>query len=151
LWNNRQVKAMRTDNARAIQLRDYRPPDYLIDDVELVFELLESSTRVTSKLAIRKNPASESVDPPLKLDGEGVRLQAIELDQHPLDEEAYLLDDKSLTIHHVPERFTLTTEVIIYPQQIGVIRVHSSRDPLGDERQQRFDCLLSDESQLSFF
>ncbi len=108
---------MRTDNARAIQLRDYRPPDYLIDDVELVFELLESSTRVSSKLAIRKNPASESVDPPLKLDGEGVRLQAIELDQHPLDEEAYLLDDKSLTIHHVPERFTLTTEVIIYPQQ----------------------------------
>jgi aminopeptidase N len=108
---------MRTKNAKAIYLKEYCPPDYLIDDVELVFDLMEASTLVTTRLAVRKNPASESVDPPLKLDGEGLQLQAIELDRLPLDEAAYRLDDKSLTIHHLPQRFTLTTRVTIHPEQ----------------------------------
>lgn len=108
---------MRTKNAKTIYLKDYRPPDYLVDDVEMVFELLPESTRVTSRLRIRKNPASEAVKPPLILDGEELELQVIELDQQSLDRDAYDCDERSLTIHTVPDRFTLTTQVIIYPER----------------------------------
>ncbi|MBT3045435.1 MAG: aminopeptidase N [Candidatus Thiodiazotropha sp.] len=108
---------MRTKNAKTIYLKDYRPPDYLVDDVELVFELLPESTRVTSRLQIRRNPASEAVKPPLILDGEELELQAVQLEQQPLDKDAYECDEGSLTIHDVPDRFTLTTQVIIYPER----------------------------------
>ncbi|MEW8563186.1 MAG: hypothetical protein AB2541_13810, partial [Candidatus Thiodiazotropha sp.] len=86
---------MRTKNAKTIYLKDYRPPDYLVDDVEMVFELLPESTRVTSRLRIRKNPASEAVKPPLILDGEELELQVIELDQQSLDRDAYDCDERS--------------------------------------------------------
>ncbi|MEW8506211.1 MAG: aminopeptidase N [Candidatus Thiodiazotropha sp.] len=108
---------MRTKNAKTIYLKDYRPPDYLVDEVEMVFELLPESTRVTSRLQVRKNPASDALKPPLILDGEELELQAIELDQHPLDEDAYQCDERSLTIHNVPEVFSLTTQVVIYPEK----------------------------------
>ncbi|MEW8550369.1 MAG: hypothetical protein AB2533_07935 [Candidatus Thiodiazotropha endolucinida] len=108
---------MRTKNAKTIHLKDYRPPDYLIDEVELVINLQDESTHVTSRLHIRKNPASEAIKPELKLDGEALQLQSIELDDQPLGKEAYQVDERSLTVPNVPERFTLTTQVVIYPQQ----------------------------------
>src|SRR5690348_3377988 len=39
-----------------IRLADYRPPDFLIDTVDLRFELDEKETRVVSRLALRRNP-----------------------------------------------------------------------------------------------
>ncbi|MES9974286.1 MAG: aminopeptidase N, partial [Candidatus Thiodiazotropha sp.] len=38
-------------------------------------------------------------------------------DDQPLGKEAYQVDERSLTVPNVPERFTLTTQVVIYPQQ----------------------------------
>ncbi|MEW8136346.1 MAG: aminopeptidase N [Candidatus Thiodiazotropha endolucinida] len=108
---------MRTKNAKTIHLKDYRPPDYLIDEVELVINLQDESTQVTSRLHIRKNPASEAVKPELKLDGEALQLQSIELDDQPLGKEAYQVDERSLIVPNVPEHFNLTTQVVIYPQQ----------------------------------
>jgi aminopeptidase N len=108
---------MRTDSAKTIYLKDYRPPDYLVDRVELSFELDDEVTRVTSSLKIRRNPASESVDPPLKLDGEGLRLVELSLDGSPLTTDAYEYDGTCLTIESVPAQFTLTSRVEIRPQE----------------------------------
>jgi aminopeptidase N len=108
---------MRTKNAKTIYLKDYRPPDYLIDEVELVFDLQDGVTRLSSRLHIRKNPLSDAQNPELSLDGEGLQLQAIELDGRPLDEAHYQVDERSLTVTDVPERFSLGTEVLIYPHQ----------------------------------
>ncbi|MGD9168722.1 MAG: aminopeptidase N [Candidatus Thiodiazotropha sp.] len=108
---------MRTKNAKTIHLKDYRPPDYLIDDVELVFDLQDESTKVTSRLHMRRNPVSKALNPELILDGEGLQLQTIELNDKTLDEGAYQVDERSLVVSNVPERFTLTTQVIIYPYQ----------------------------------
>ncbi len=58
---------------RAVRRLDYRPPDYLVDTVELRFELDPSATFVTAALAFRRNPAAATADevpPPLVLDGE---------------------------------------------------------------------------------
>ena len=41
-----------------VRLQDYRPPDYLVDQVELGFRLGDAATEVTARLALRRNPAS---------------------------------------------------------------------------------------------
>jgi aminopeptidase N len=47
---------MRTDTARPVRLKDYRPPDWLVDTVDLDVALDPTKTRVRSTLVIRPNP-----------------------------------------------------------------------------------------------
>mgnify|MGYP003347554514 CR=1 FL=1 len=47
---------MRTDNAQPVRLSDYRPPDYLINRVELDVELHLTQTQVRAKLSISPTP-----------------------------------------------------------------------------------------------
>ena len=51
---------MRTEQARPVRLQDYRPPDWLIDTVNLDIALDRNATRVRAKLAVRPNPAAAS-------------------------------------------------------------------------------------------
>ena len=46
---------MRTETPREIKLADYRPPAFLIDTVDLDFQLEANHTRVKSRLAVRRN------------------------------------------------------------------------------------------------
>ncbi len=48
---------MRDPTPKTIYLRDYTPPPFLIDHVELLLELDETVTRITSTLRLRRNPA----------------------------------------------------------------------------------------------
>ena len=52
-------------------LKDYAPPDYLIEEVELDFALDPKATRVAAKLKLRPNPKVATSGRPLVLDGEG--------------------------------------------------------------------------------
>jgi aminopeptidase N len=108
---------MRTDNAKTIYLKDYRPPDYLIDRVELHFVLDVEATEVTSRLTLRRHPDCGQVDPPLQLDGEGLELLELALDDRPLNNAEYLYEDNRLTIPRVPAQFTLTSRVRIRPHE----------------------------------
>ena len=51
---------MRTDTAprndRTVRLADYTPPDWLVDRVQLEFDLAPRATRVTARIAFRLNP-----------------------------------------------------------------------------------------------
>ena len=53
---------MKDAQPRVTRLSEYRPPEFLVDTVELRFELGEEGTRVRSRLALRRNPASSSVE-----------------------------------------------------------------------------------------
>ena len=68
---------MRTDTPQPIQLSDYRPPAFLIDEVHLAFDLAPKSTRVKAKLTIRRN--GEHTEP-LVLNGERLKPVSIALD-----------------------------------------------------------------------
>ena len=57
-----------------IRLADYRPPDWLIDAVELDFRLGEAGTEVAARLALRRNPAAGDGARPLVLDGQELEL-----------------------------------------------------------------------------
>ena len=49
---------MRTNQPQTIYLSDYRVPAYLVDTVDLRFELFEEGARVHSTLSLRRNPAA---------------------------------------------------------------------------------------------
>src|ERR1700731_3745116 len=100
------------------RLADYRPPDFLIDTVELEFDLADAETRVQSHLQLRRNPASSDTRAPLRLDGDELELVAISLDGRPLAPGDYALEpDGALVIPQVPDAFTLDITTRIHPER----------------------------------
>ncbi len=102
---------MRTEEPRAIRLADYQAPDFRIESVDLDFVLDPQATRVAAKLAItRRCPGA-----PLILHGEILTLVSLALDGRKLNQGEYRLDDKTLTIPAVPDRFVLESVCEIAP------------------------------------
>ncbi|MES9904669.1 MAG: M1 family aminopeptidase, partial [Sedimenticola sp.] len=101
---------------KTVYLKDYRPPEYLIDSVDLHFDLGEEETRVTARLALRRNPDGGG-GASLRLDGEQLELLSLRLDGADIAVEQYRVDEEGLTVFQVPERFTLESEVRILPQK----------------------------------
>ncbi|TMG76603.1 MAG: aminopeptidase N [Betaproteobacteria bacterium] len=104
---------MRDPAPAAIRLKDYAPPAFLIDSVELDVELFEDHALVRSRLAVaRRSGAPPS---PLVLDGEELELESVALDGRALASGEYALGAEHLTIAQAPERFTLDTLCRIRP------------------------------------
>ncbi|HEY5411179.1 MAG TPA: aminopeptidase N [Caulobacteraceae bacterium] len=104
---------MRTDVPQPIRLADYRPPAFLVDEVELDFALEPTATRVKARLKLRRNGDHQDA---LVLDGVRLKLQSVAIDGQALGGNHYEVSDETLTIPDVPETFTLETEVVIDPQ-----------------------------------
>ncbi|MDF2972840.1 MAG: aminopeptidase, partial [Microvirga sp.] len=106
---------MRTETESVIRLEDYRPSDFLIDQVELDVKLHPTETRVIATLRMRPNPAGRS-DAPLVLDGDELNLKSVALDGRPLSPEEFEASPHSLTVAQAPRQaFTLTIETEINP------------------------------------
>ncbi len=105
---------MKNNTPQTIYRKDYQRPDYLVDTVNLHFSLREDETIVISRLACRRN-GNEAL--PLILDGEELELLSVVLDNGKLDQNDYVVDEESLTIHHVPEQFELEIATRIYPEK----------------------------------
>ncbi|MEY6432006.1 aminopeptidase N [Thioalkalicoccus limnaeus] len=98
-----------------IHLKDYRPPEFLIDQVDLRFELDPDTTQVEATLAIRRNPAATRGDGNLRLDGEQLELEYLAIDDRPLARSEYRVEPEALILRRVPDRFRLVTRVRIHP------------------------------------
>ncbi len=99
-----------------IRLSNYRPPDFVIDDAVLTFELGENETRVRSLLQLRRNPIGYGTGAPLRLDGEGLRLLSLALDGKrlgPKDIESE--EEGGIAIARVPDKFLLEIDNAIAP------------------------------------
>ena len=83
---------------QAICRLDYTPPAFLIDRVDLNFELDETATRVTSRLVVQRNPKAATRDEPLTLDGEDLTLESVKLDGALLTPAQFELTPASLTL-----------------------------------------------------
>ena len=105
---------MRTDTAQPIRLKDYRPPDWLVETVSLDVSLHPTETKVRATLALKPNPDGAAA--PLVLDGDGLTLTALKLDGTVLPPESYVATPDGLTIPQVPNRpFTLEIETLVDP------------------------------------
>jgi aminopeptidase N len=116
---------MRTEEPRPIRLKDYRPPDWLIDTVHLDVSLHPSAATVRAKLKIRPNPAGAPA--PLVLDGDELKLSSLMLDGKPLPAENFIVTPDRLTIAQPPNHeFELEIETLVDPtgntQLMGLYR-----------------------------
>jgi len=102
---------------RTTHLEDYRPPTYLADTVELLFELDEEHTLVTSTVIYRLNPEAVGDDRRLVLDGTDLDLVAVKLDGHELGDEDVVQDGRSLTLGPGEESFALQVITRLKPQE----------------------------------
>jgi aminopeptidase N len=104
---------MRTEEARPVRLEDYRPPDWLVETVELDVSLATTATRVRATLALKPNGTAPA---PLTLDGDGLTLASLKLDGAALPAEHFVATPDRLTIAQPPHRsFRLEIETIVDP------------------------------------
>ena len=101
--------------SKTVYLKEYQEPDFLINHVDLVFELGEEKTRVLSSLQLKKRLSNESA--PLVLMGENLELGKVKIDNSMLASNAYKVTETRLTIFDVPDTFTLEIETFIKPQE----------------------------------
>jgi aminopeptidase N len=106
---------MRTDAPPPIRLEDYRPPDWLVDTVDLEVVLDATATRVRATLALRPNPKGRA-GAPLVLDGDELSLAALFLDNVPLAPDQYAATPSNLTLPEPPRRpFRLRIDTLVNP------------------------------------
>ncbi len=116
---------MRTEEPRPVRLQDYRPPDWLIETVDLDVSLNPTATTVRAKLKIKPN--STGAPAPLVLDGDELKLRSLALDGKPLPPENFVATPERLTIAQPPNRpFELAIETVVDPvgntQLMGLYR-----------------------------
>ena len=101
---------MKTDTPQTVYLKDYTPPAFWIDTVDLDFDIDASGTTVSATLAMRRNAARPGQ--PLVLDGEELQTLALSVDGQ---DWPYTETPGTLTLTDLPDAFTLHTIVRIDP------------------------------------
>ena len=104
-------QTVKTDTPQTVYLKDYTPPTFLVDTVDLDFVIETGGTTVTATLAMRRNPAGTARS--LVLDGEELETLSVAVDGRKVP---FLATDNTLTIADVPDAFTLQTVVRIQPE-----------------------------------
>nr|WP_159666379.1 aminopeptidase N [Andreprevotia sp. IGB-42] len=103
-----------TASRSAIRRLDYTVPAYLIDRVDLTFELEENNTRVLSRLVVKRNTGTPE-NTPLVLDGEALTLESVKVDGAPLKPEQYTLSDSTITLPAIADTAILEIVTRIDP------------------------------------
>ncbi|WKD50673.1 aminopeptidase N [Microbulbifer spongiae] len=107
---------MRHAKPSTIYLKDYRAPDYLVDNTHLHFELKPKATLVKSRLKIRRNPAAGEGLPPLFLDGVDLILLSIAIDGALLSPEHYEKMPQGILVSVDKPEFFLDIQTCINPE-----------------------------------
>jgi len=109
---------MRTDTPQTIYRKDYTAPSYLVETVELGFDLDPARTIVANRLTLRRNP--DSAQREIELYGEDIELVAIRLNGQLLQEGGYERDGTLLRIPtaalDTPDEVVLEIETICVPE-----------------------------------
>ncbi|RSZ56016.1 aminopeptidase N [Massilia atriviolacea] len=104
---------MRTDTPQTIYRKDYTPPGFMVETVELGFDLDPQRTIVASRLTMTRNPESRARA--IELHGENIVLVALRMNGKTLSKRDYRLDDKMLLIPDAPDEVTLEIETLTAP------------------------------------
>jgi aminopeptidase N len=108
---------MRTDTGRTIHLADYRPTDFVLERVDLTFELDPTETKVEARLIFHRREGAD-LNAPLVLDGDELNMTGLLFDQIEMAPERYTETADSLTIRDLPESvpFEITVTTLINPE-----------------------------------
>ncbi len=96
-------------------LKDYKIPDYMITHIDLVFDIQDKKTIVSSKLQMTKT-LSPDAEAPIELVGENLSLISVKKNGVALTQDDYQITSEKLIITQNKDiNFTLDIEVEIRP------------------------------------
>ncbi len=102
---------MRTDTPKTIYLKDYTPPPYKAEHVDLRFDIFDGRTIVTAKTQYKKNG---SVGEELFLNGEDLKLVSIKQDGNDIKPE---INEHGMTFKPGKDSFVLEVVTEIEPEK----------------------------------
>jgi len=110
--------ALRADQGSRPTLRhDYRPPAWLVDQVDLTIALDRGCTRVKARLQVRRNPDAPDPCAPLALHGANLVTLGVRVDGRQVADRERRLDGELMVIASVPDQAEIETEVEISPDR----------------------------------
>src|SRR5688572_18451174 len=92
-----------------IRREDYRPPDWLVPEIRLEFDLDLHRTRVRATIAVERNDDHQR---PLQLDGDGLVPLSVRIDGQ---DTGWRMEGSQLIIDFAGDRATVETKVEIDP------------------------------------
>ena len=99
-----------------VRLADYRPFAWAVEEIDLIFDLHPSATRVTARTTYRRVAGADPTQD-LLLDGDGLTLDAIAIDGVALADDRYVVHAKGLCLITPPDRFTLDLVTRVNPAE----------------------------------
>ena len=99
---------------KMIFLKDYRAPDFTIENCYLEFDIFEEHTTVKNTMLV-KQQCRDIRD--IRLNGVDLELISFKVDGKTLSEDMYKVDDQSLTLYNVQGTFNLEIITKIYPHK----------------------------------
>src|SRR5262245_40698714 len=100
---------MREPQAKAIHLKDYTPPAFKVETIDLDVEIRNDDAIVKARLQIKRNAPGQLV-----LDGDELELQSVTVNGQACK---HVVTAETLTIENVPDAFELETVTRIVPQK----------------------------------
>ncbi len=100
-----------SNEPQKIYLKDYTPPTFLVEHIDLTIALFDTNAKVTACLNMQRQTAGDLV-----LLGRELMLEEIRLNGKKLTESDYHLNSESLTIKNAPDDCEIKTIVTITPQ-----------------------------------
>ena len=97
-------------------LKDYRPPAYWIDTIDLQFDLAEDESLVTATMKIRRNNDIATQTTPLVFNARDIDILSVVANDMVLCTEDYELSAETFTLPRVPEQFILEIKNRLKPQ-----------------------------------
>lgn len=95
-----------------VYLKNYLPPSFTVEAVDLNFDLYDDHTLVTSQLKLVRQQSGA-----LYLFGDELELISVHLNGVELDSTMYILQGSDLVIENCPDAFTLQVVTRIYPHK----------------------------------
>lgn len=95
-----------------IYLKNYQPPSFAIDTVELAFDLYDDHALVNSTMKLKRQH-----DGVLHLYGDELELITVRMNGLQLEPSAYILQEDALIIEHCPDEMILEIVTRIQPQK----------------------------------
>ncbi|MCA1784607.1 MAG: aminopeptidase N, partial [Desulfobacteraceae bacterium] len=98
-------------------LKDYTPPEFLIDQVDLVFDIQKDSTWVVSSLSLRRNTLFTDKTSPLVLHMGDYEIQSVTADGITLLPHEYMADGRHFQLALTADSVLLDIGVTLYPEK----------------------------------
>ncbi|MDA8134487.1 MAG: aminopeptidase N [Desulfobacteraceae bacterium] len=102
---------------RTIYLKDYTPPAFIVDTIDLTFDIREDETMATSRLHVRRNTDREDQNTALVFDKGDYEILSVIADGLVLLPGEYRADDETFTLAKTPDTFELEITTRLKPAE----------------------------------